>query len=128
MPVVFNLSSWNEKFKALFDWVTEELKTKYLIPKRIGRFWLDGNRLLLLLDGLDEVQADRRAACIRAINAFLEDHGTPGLAVCSRLQEYTAEPVRLKMSGAICLRPLTATQIETYLSRLGSHWTPCLRR
>ena len=34
--------------------------------------------------------------------------------------EYTAEPVRLKMNGAICLRPLTPQQVETYLSRLGS--------
>jgi predicted NACHT family NTPase len=75
---------------------------------------------LLLLDGLDEVQADRRAACIRAINAFLEDQGTPGLAVCSRLAEYTAEPVRLKMIGAICLKPLTPTQVEMYLSHVGS--------
>src|SRR5512144_1329948 len=88
--------------------VTEELK--YLIPKRIGRSWLDGNRLLLLLDGLDGVQADRRAACIRAINAFLEDHGTPGLAVCSRLQEYTAEPVRLKMSGGRVDGPPMSTE------------------
>jgi hypothetical protein len=118
-PVVFNLSSWTEKFASLSAWLTEELKTKYLIPKRIGRSWLDGNRLLLLLDGLDEVQSDRRAVCIRAINAFLEDQGTTGLVVCSRLAD-TAEQVRLKMSGAICLRPLTATQIETYLSCLGS--------
>ena len=119
VPVVFNLSSWTEEFTSLADWLTEELKTRYRIRKYDGRSWLEANRLMLLLDGLDEVQVRRRAACIRAINAFL-DQGTAGLVVCSRLAEYAAEPVRLKMNGAICLRPLTATQIETYLSRLGS--------
>jgi hypothetical protein len=36
VPVVFNLSSWTEKFKSLADWLTEELNTKYRIPKRIN--------------------------------------------------------------------------------------------
>src|SRR5512144_104974 len=31
VPVIFNLNAWNEKFSSLSDWVTEELKTKYLI-------------------------------------------------------------------------------------------------
>ena len=127
VPVVFNLSSWNEGFEALSDWLTEELKTKYLIPKRDGHRWLDGNRLLPLLDGLDEVQPDRRPACIRTINTFLEEHGTQGIAVCSRLQEYTAAPVRLKMRGAICLQPFTLRQVDHYLAQFGSElgalWT-----
>jgi hypothetical protein len=120
VPIVFNLSSWNEGFEALADWLTEELKTKYLIPKRIGRPWLAGSRLLLLLDGLDEVQSERRAACIRNINTFLEEHGTQGIAVCSRLHEYTAAPVRLKMRGAVCLQPLTLGQVDHHLSHFGS--------
>jgi hypothetical protein len=61
VPVVFNLSSWTERFTSLADWLTEELSTKYRIPKHSGRSWLEANRLVLLLDGLDEVQADRRA-------------------------------------------------------------------
>jgi predicted NACHT family NTPase len=120
VPVIFNLSSWNEKFGSLSEWLTAELGPKYFIARRFGRRWLAENRLLLLLDGLDEVQADRRAACIRAINAFLENKGTPGLVVCSRLAEYTAEPARLKMNGAICLQPLTPQQVDHHLAQFGS--------
>ena len=77
-------------------------------------------RLLPLLDGLDEVRADDRAACVEAINAFGEENGLAGLAVCSRLAEYTALPVRLKLNGAIRLQPLTPTQVDDYLTRMGS--------
>ena len=55
IPVVFNLSTWR-KGQPLIEWLVAELSTKYQIPKRIGRPWLENNRLLPLLDGLDEVQ------------------------------------------------------------------------
>jgi predicted NACHT family NTPase len=127
VPVVFNLSSWTERFTSFTDWLTEELKAKYQIPKRSGRPWLEANRLVLLLDGLDEVQADRRVACIRAINAFLEDQNTTGLVVCSRLAEYAAEPIRLKMNGAICLRPLQHRSRRTCPAS-ARNWMLCVRR
>ena len=59
-------------------------------------------------------------ACVKAINAFVDDLGVPGLAVCSRLQEYSALPVFLKLRGAICLQPLSLDQINDYLAGAGS--------
>ena len=43
----------------------------------------------------------------------------PGLAVCSRLKEYTDLPVRLHVTGAICLQPLTQDQVKNYVTQLG---------
>ena len=43
----------------------------------------------------------------------------PGLVVCCRLQEYLALPKYLKLRGAICLQPLTRSQIENYLLEAG---------
>ena len=46
--------------------------------------------VLPLLDGLDEVKAGHRAACVDAINAFRQSHGLLPLAVTSRAVDYEA--------------------------------------
>ena len=118
VPVVFNLSSW-QTTQPLFDWLVTELSTKYQIPKTIGYMFLMKHRLIPLLDGLDEVRSDDRAACVEAINAFSETHGLSGLVICSRLAEYTALPNHLRLNGAIRLKPLNPEQVEQYLIRIG---------
>ena len=120
MPVIFNLSSWVDKEQSLIDWMVAELTAKYQIPRRVGRPWLENNRLLPLLDGLDEVKPDNQTACVEAINHFGEEFGLAGLVVCSRLKEYTHLPVRLKLNGAVRLQPLTLEQIYDYLDMIGS--------
>jgi len=119
VPVVFNLSTWSRS-QPLIDWLVAELSTKYQIPKRIGRPWLENNRLLPLLDGLDEVQEEERADCVEAINQFGAEFGLSGLVVCSRLEEYVSLPIRLKLNGAIRLQPLTLEQVYDYLEVAGS--------
>lgn len=119
VPVVFNLSTWTEG-QPLIDWLVAELSAKYQIPRRIGRPWLENNRLLPLLDGLNEVKPADRAACVEAINQFGAEFGLSGLVVCSRLEEYTSLPVRLKLNGAIRLQPLTLEQVYDYLEAAGS--------
>ncbi len=118
VPVIFNLSTW-QTGQSLINWLVEELSAKYQIPKRIGRPWLENNRLLPLLDGLDEVRNDDQASCVGAINQFGQEYGLSGLVVCSRLEEYTRLPVRLKLNGAICLQPLTPAQVSAYLDQMG---------
>jgi eukaryotic-like serine/threonine-protein kinase len=119
IPVIFNLSTWTGKQQSLFDWMIAELSSKYQIPKSNSRKWLGDNRLLPLLDGLDEVDPDNRAACVEAINKFGEEYGLSGLAVCSRLEEYTNLPVRLRLNGAIRLLPLTLEQVYEALDSAG---------
>src|SRR5215207_5401973 len=67
IPVVFNLGSWKEK-PTLSHWLEEELNTFYYVPRKTALDWINENRLLLLLDGLDEVKEDNRAKCVEAIN------------------------------------------------------------
>ena len=123
VPVIFNLSTWTNQREPLIDWLVAELSQKYLISKQISRPWLENNRLLLLLDGLDEVKPENRAACVEAINQFGEEFGLSGLVVCSRLKEYSNLPVRLKftdLNGAIRLLPLTLEQVYNYLDEAGA--------
>src|SRR5262249_20972427 len=117
IPVVFNLSSWSDPRRNLLDWLIDELLAKYQIPKKIGSRWLEANWIVPLLDGLDEVTIANQSACVEAINAYVQNNGAPGLAVCSRLKDYTDLPVRLRVSGAICLQPLTPEQVKDYAAR-----------
>ena len=119
IPVILNLSSWAENRPPLMNWVVEELSMKYHIPRRIGKAWLEDNRLALLLDGLDEVESKYRAACIETINAFIKTCGLAGIAVCSRIDEYSNLPTRLELYGAIRLLPLSLGQIEDYFTKVG---------
>lgn len=77
-------------------------------------------QLLLLLDGLDEVKAQHREACVQAINQFMQDYGLVEMVVCSRIKEYEALSSRLKLRGAICVQPLTSEQVNQYLDKAGS--------
>ncbi len=119
-PVVLALSTWTGTQSKFSDWIVVELGLRYQVPKRIAQAWLDDARLVLLLDGLDEVPAERRAACLEAINAFEEAHHPPGLAVTCRVAEYEALSVKLRLRAAICLQPLTPQQIDRYFAAAGA--------
>jgi hypothetical protein len=96
-----------------------ELAAKYHIPRKIARSWLLDHRLLPLLDGLDEVRAELMPACVQAINSFIKGVGAPGLAVCSRIEEYSRLPVKLGMQGAVLITPLSPDQVDSYLATAG---------
>jgi len=119
IPVVFHLSSWVDPKQSLDTWLVNELNDKYRIPKKIGKDWLAHQRLLLLLDGLDEVKAEHRNICVEAINQFGKETGLPGIVVCCRFEQYEELTVKLTLNGAICLRPLTDPQIDAYVEEAG---------
>ena len=81
---------------------------------------LEHNRLLLLLDGLDQVGEARRTSCVEAINRFIREIGLPGLAVCCRSDQYQELSVKLALNAAISLRPLTDAQIDGYVQDAGA--------
>ena len=119
IPVVFNLSSWTDPRRILSDWLIDELLSKYQVPKKIASRWLEASWIVPLLDGLDEVMTANQSACVEAINSHVQNNGVPGLAACSRLKEYTDLPIRLNVTGAVCLQPLTPEQVKNYVAHSG---------
>jgi eukaryotic-like serine/threonine-protein kinase len=118
VPIVVNLSSWNKK-QPLAGWMSNELSEKYRVPRKIALFWLEHDYLLPLLDGLDEIETALQPDCVAAINAFIEEFRPSGLVVCCRLNEYRWLPKRLKLNGAICLKPLSSQEVNKYLDEGG---------
>jgi hypothetical protein len=118
LPVVFSLSSWAEKRPQLSDWLIEELRTKYEIPRTVGEAWIATDQILPLLDGLDEVAEGARPDCVRAINSYYQsrlEKGPTPLVVCCRSKEYRNLPTSVALYRAVSIRPLTDDQIERYL-------------
>jgi DNA-binding SARP family transcriptional activator len=119
MPVVFNLSSWAAQQHSLSTWLAEELTMRYDIPAHIASAWIEQDRVLPLLDGLDEVQSTEQIACVDAINTYHQEHLVP-LAVCARQADYMALPRKLALQQAVIIQPLTDEQIAGYVQAGGN--------
>jgi DNA polymerase III delta prime subunit len=120
IPVIFNLSSWADARKPLLLWIVDELRQKYQVPRLVAQEWAQTDQLLLLLDGLDEVQEDAREACVRAINSYREEHGFVDVVICSRTVDYEALSNRLRLNGALVIQPLDDAHIDSWLHACGS--------
>ncbi|MFF4607866.1 NACHT domain-containing protein [Streptomyces sp. NPDC001339] len=119
MPVVFNLSSWGKSESPLDQWLEDELHRRYTVPRKLARQWLREEMILPLLDGLDEVRADRRGDCVKAINDFLGANGPLQIVVCSRVADYDAIGSRLRLNRAVLIQDLTQNQVLNHLAGAG---------
>ena len=107
IPVFFKLSSWAGHRGALADWLVDELNKRYDVPRKLAEAWVEADVILPLLDGLDDVAAGHREACVETINAFLHEHGLVPLVVCSRVADYEALAMRLRLPSAVMIQSLS---------------------
>jgi len=119
-PALVNLSSWSPRENRFESWLSRSIGEIYQLPVSYCQAWLKDNRLILLLDGLDEVERDHRAACAETINAYVAERGSgPGIAVACRDPEYQTVGVKLKLFAAFRLEPLSHAQVESCLQEAG---------
>ncbi len=118
IPVVLSLSTW--KGQPLLDWLAAEINRRYVIPEQLAGKWLEGDELVLLLDGLDEIRPDLASPCVRSINDFRDRRGLTAIAVACRSEDYETLGERLNLEKAVALQALTAEQVDRYLERAGS--------
>ncbi|MEA5595429.1 NACHT domain-containing protein [Rivularia sp. UHCC 0363] len=119
IPVVFTLSSWVNKRQKISNWLVQELWNRYQVPKSLGKSWVKQEKILPLLDGLDEVKPELREDCVEAINQFMQKHGHIEIVVSSRIKDYEALSSQLQLQGAIRILPLSNDQIKQYLDQAG---------
>ncbi len=120
LPVVLRLSSWAEKKPALEDWMSEQLALTYDVSRKLSVQWVRNEQILPLLDGLDEMDAASRSACIAAINAYHREHLLVPLVICSRRTEYetAASHQKLALQHAALIQPLTLEQVYAALDQI----------
>ncbi|WP_433593882.1 hypothetical protein [Nocardia sp. CA-145437] len=115
VPVIFNLASWNPQKTGIYKWMAGVINRDHPgISIEDGGRLLAGNRILPILDGLDEYKhVPRRADALEA----LSDVDIP-LVVACRVDEYseTVQQSRpLRRAWAIQLEPLTLDDVRDFL-------------
>ena len=119
VPVVLNLSSWAVHQQIFAAWLVDELNKNYGVPRRLGQLWVNTERIIPMLDGLDEMAAEHRDSCVVAINSFHDDHGQLPMVVCCRTKEYDMLATRLRLRGAIVIQALSTHEVHQYLRDAG---------
>jgi hypothetical protein len=116
IPVLLELSAWQDDGTVLEIWIARRLKQLYNIDHATALQWLRNEKLLLLFDGLNEVGFGPQTRCIESLNQFLQTSAYPHCIVCCRLEEYEQGQKKLtELNGAIYLQPLSDDQIQAYL-------------
>jgi hypothetical protein len=131
VPIIFELSNWKDDRQAIDQWLVAQLKEEYNVDLKVGQHWIATHQILPLLDGLDEVGAERLPECVRKLNGFLpESEPDRQAVVCCRTQEFQMGECKLTgLNGAVELQPLSDEQIQRYLTAMKqpSLWTQTIK-
>ena len=136
IPVIFELSAW--RGEPMLDWMVEQMAARYGLNLQICREWLEGDKIVPLLDGLDELGQGENGIedAIRVIEVLQESYGEQleAIAICCRIEDYenavaestagknsadlAQSPIRFRqIDRAVRLKELTDSQIEDYLRK-----------
>ncbi|MEU4536203.1 NACHT domain-containing protein [Streptosporangium sp. NPDC023825] len=118
VPVVLPLASWARHRKTIAEWIVDELVESYGMPRRLAAEWLRTHHILALFDGLDEVAAEHRPACVSQLNKYLRANPT-SMAICCRQAEYTVLSEQVSAHGIVKIQPMTAEQTKHFLADAG---------
>ncbi|MEV6111283.1 NACHT domain-containing protein [Streptomyces sp. NPDC052109] len=123
VPVILPLASWNPGETGLWRWAAQRLATEHpelSTPTGFGSVLAEEvatpERLLLILEGLDEMPPERRAVALRTLNESLDEH--THLILTSRTEQYRNAVRRTDVlvgAAAVTLQPLTVRELSEYL-------------
>jgi hypothetical protein len=135
VPLLVSVASWDPDREHLSTWLADWLVETYsglANPDRYGTdvasHLVSGDRILPILDGLDEITADRRARALDEIDRAVA--GDRPFVLTCRTDEFNAAAghVESPLSSATVLelQPLTRQQLATYLGTAAdeSRWRP----
>lgn len=126
-PIIFNLASWSEEYENFGDWLKAMLVSGYGFSRDFAEKFLRQERIIFLLDGLDElarnetdeIAAEKRAACLASLNDYLS--GERKAVICSRIEEFLAMKKQQKqdapVSAKVRVLNLTPKQVLEALKR-----------
>lgn len=119
VPVLLDLSRWagdpQQDFRA---WVVGEIGIRFGLPSQLTDEWIDGKRFVFMFDGLHELGARARLACVAEINNFRDQTYKPSVVVCCRTDEYETLDTKLAVDDAVVIQPLPPRDVEATLGSL----------
>jgi hypothetical protein len=137
VPVRASLSSWRDGV-PLEEWLVDQLVEGYGVPRAPARDLVRDRRIVPLLDGLDELDAEgvtagRAGRVLAALNGYragTEDG--PLVITCreARYQQLLDTSCRLQHAVQLRIQPVTAEQAIDFLRRRDvdpDRWEPVVR-
>ena len=135
VPVLLPISTWEPQRESVVDFATRRLTQDYPIiagtvsGQEIARQLVEQARVLLVLDGLDELTTNSRAVVVRRLDEFAAG-GRPLVATC-RSQEYE-QTIRshgqvVSRAAVVEIEPVTMDQAIEFLSHPAPsrpRWSP----
>ena len=121
IPVLFALGNWPGEQKPLEEWLQDEMK----LQGGWGSSWVKAREIIPILDGLDEVTAERRPACLKAISLFRDHYEAQSIVVTCRLDDYRRliqDAPKLAFGAAYVTQRLSVSQVCDYLEKAGPSW------
>jgi len=127
LPVIFNLAAWSPEYKKFDEWLIATLKSGEGLSEEFAETLLREGRIILLLDGLDElaqnetdeIAEQRRADCLKAINDYL-DRGKK-VVICCRAREFRQMQIFTQQDAPVAakieVRDLSKEQVVLALKR-----------
>lgn len=121
VPVLFTLRGWDPERTSFVDWLVDRLEHDYefLTSRGYGQEvavqLVDGNYLIIILDGLDEIPDGLRPTILRALN----EQATFRLVLLARSDELVAAVSGAHLIGAAALElcPVESRHAAGYLAR-----------
>jgi hypothetical protein len=123
LPLIGRISDWSAEEPPLDVWLA---RTLGLNRRAVAREVEDG-RALFLLDGLDELTGTGDGARARFTDTINRLPSAARVVVTCRVEDYKEVGAKIRLNGAITLRPLDDQQVTAYLSKYRSLWAAVQR-
>lgn len=126
IPVIFNLASWSEYYDEFDDWLNSVLVSGYGLSKTFASELLEKQKIILLLDGLDELArnepedhaAKKRSKCLSSLNKYIREKRK--VIICCRTEQFlnlkTLTGKDAPVSAKVEVMDLTDKQVEAELN------------
>ncbi|MEZ4824964.1 MAG: NACHT domain-containing protein [Bacteroidia bacterium] len=129
IPIIINLSSWPYNQHPFLTWLEQQLTYsagEIGVSLITAKELLSRNQILLLLDGLDEIDQDSQEKILNQINKYLSsrqnklgsDEIYPEVIICSR--PHNNQGKSIPVYGTVLINKLRQQDVRVYLDKLES--------
>ena len=127
LPIFLPLREWAKK-KQLFNvFLLNYLMQSKEFPRNardrsLLHYWMNEGKLILLLDGLDEMNKEDAKKCIEALNKFGKETISPFIVSCriERYETLLSEQSIIEVNETAVMQPPKASLAQKYLNQEGA--------
>jgi hypothetical protein len=129
IPVLLPLATWDpvvklndwaaEQMARTYPWLSKQIQVRGGAERTLAGWLIDQRRVLMVLDGLDEIAAENRLAAFQQLREAAT--GEQAMIVTCRIDEYAqvvydaGQP--LPKTPVVRLQPLPLADVRTYLAK-----------